>query len=104
MRSIDLRTATHEESDAWLAEFIAAVEDGSLRAEMEKGEDPEWQARYGDASWDAALICIGYGRRRGSTASPPTSAARRRCGLTAETDRSGRSGRVTTTPRSCHSG
>jgi hypothetical protein len=61
MRSIDIRTATHEEFDAWLAEFIAAVEDGSLRAEMEKGEDPEWLARYGDASWDAALMCIGYG-------------------------------------------
>jgi len=60
-RPIKLGTATPEESDGWLADFIAAVEDGSLRAEMEKGVDTEWLARYGDASWDAALMCFGYG-------------------------------------------
>ena len=59
-RPINLGTATPEESDGWLADFIAAVEDGSLRAEMEKGEDTEWLARYGDNAWETALVLFGY--------------------------------------------
>jgi hypothetical protein len=39
---------------------VAALEDGSLRAEMEKGEDPEWLAKYGDNAWDTALVLFGY--------------------------------------------
>jgi len=52
---------TDEELDAWTAEFVASVEDGSLRAETEIGLDPEWLAKYGDASWAAALAVVGYG-------------------------------------------
>jgi N-acyl-D-aspartate/D-glutamate deacylase len=60
MRSIDVRTATEAEIAAWSAEFDAAIEDGSLRAEVDATIDPEWNAKYGDASWDAALMCFGY--------------------------------------------
>jgi hypothetical protein len=60
MRSIDTRTATHEESDAWLAEFIAAIEDGSLRAKIDATIDPEWNAKYGDNAWETALVLFGY--------------------------------------------
>ena len=60
MRSIDIRTATEAEIAAWNAEFFAAIEDGSLRAEIDATIDPEWNAKYGDNAWDAALMCIGY--------------------------------------------
>jgi hypothetical protein len=60
LRSINIRTATKEEFDRWQAEYVAAVEDGSLRAEMDAEMDPEWVARYGDASWDAMLVVSGY--------------------------------------------
>ena len=68
MRKIDLRTATDEEYAAWGAEFDAAIEDGSLRAEIEAEidaeggpeSDPEWKAKYGDDAWDTALIVSGY--------------------------------------------
>ena len=56
--------ATKEERDAWAAEFDAAIEDGSLRAEIDAKVDaelgPEWNAKYGDASWNAALMQLGY--------------------------------------------
>jgi len=58
------------------AEFDAAVEDGSLRAESEAKGDPEWNAKYGDNAWDAALVCFGYGplpaRRSTSGTHPET--------------------------------
>ena len=34
---------------------IAAVEDGSLRKEIEATLDPEWVRKYGDAAWQAVL-------------------------------------------------
>jgi hypothetical protein len=60
LRSIDIGSCTREEFDAWQAEYVASVEDGSLRAEMDAKMDPEWVARYGDASWDAMLVVSGY--------------------------------------------
>ena len=58
------------------AEFIAAVEDGSLRAEIDATIEPEWNAKYADNSWDAALVCFGYGplpaRRSRSGTHPET--------------------------------
>jgi len=60
MRSIDLRTATSEELAAWGAEFDAAVEDGSLREEIEATIDPERNAKYGDKAWYTALVLFGY--------------------------------------------
>jgi len=63
VRKIDLRTATDEEYAAWSAEFDAAIEDGSLRAEIDAKVDaelgPKWNAKYGDASWEAAMIVSG---------------------------------------------
>ncbi len=40
--------------------LLASIEDGSLRAEIDAKMDPEWNAKYGDAAWDNALILIGY--------------------------------------------
>ena len=73
MRKIDIGSCTKAEFAAWLDEYVAAVEDGSLRAEIDAKVDaelgPEWNAKYGDASWEAALTCIGYGPLPGK---PPT--------------------------------
>jgi hypothetical protein len=60
MKSIDLRTVSTEEWAAWMADYVASVKDGSLRAEMEADLDPEWVAKYGDASWDAFLVVSGF--------------------------------------------
>jgi hypothetical protein len=54
-------TSTPEELEADRLAFVASVEDGSLRARVDAKVDPEWNAKYGDASWEAALMCIGYG-------------------------------------------
>jgi len=40
--------------------LIAAIEGGTLRAQVDATTDPEWNAKYGDNAWDAALMCIGY--------------------------------------------
>jgi hypothetical protein len=73
MRAIDLRTATDEEFAAWSAEFLAAVDDGSLRAEIDATIDPEWNAKYGDAAWETSLLLLGIssptddGPKKGAT-------------------------------------
>jgi hypothetical protein len=59
MRTIDARTATREEFDAWITEFLAAVDDGSMRAEHDAKVDPEWNAKYGDAAWETSLLLLG---------------------------------------------
>jgi len=57
MRTIDIRTCTKAEFDAWLAEFVDAVEDGSLRAELNaKNGRPST-----DDEWLTALEVSGYG-------------------------------------------
>jgi len=40
--------------------FAKSVEDGSLRAKSDAKIDPEWNAKYGDASWEAALTVFGW--------------------------------------------
>ena len=52
-------TMTPEELEAWRIAFVASIEDGSLRAEQDSKLDPEWLAKYGDASWDAAMVVGG---------------------------------------------
>ena len=54
-------TMTPEEIEADCLAWEASVKDGSLRAKVDAKVDPEWNAKYGDASWEAALFCIGYG-------------------------------------------
>jgi hypothetical protein len=54
-------TMTPEEIEADRLAFVASVEDGSLRAKIDAKVDPEWEAKFGDASWEAALTVIGYG-------------------------------------------
>jgi hypothetical protein len=53
-------TSTPEELEAWRLAFVASVEDGSLRAKVDAKVDPEWNAKYGDSSWDAALVVSGF--------------------------------------------
>jgi len=55
------RGMTKDELEAWRLAFVASVEDGSLRAECEANSDPAWEAQYGDAAWEAALVVSGYG-------------------------------------------
>ncbi len=40
-------------------DFIASIEDRSLRASIEAGLHPAWVATYGDASWEAAMAITG---------------------------------------------
>jgi len=54
-------TMTPEEIEADRIAFVASVEDGSLRAKIDAEVDPEWGAKYSDASWEAALVVSGYG-------------------------------------------
>jgi hypothetical protein len=64
MRKIDIGSCTRAEFAVWLDEYVAAVEDGSEKAEMDAKLEaklgPEWVARYGDAAWDAALVVSGF--------------------------------------------
>ena len=65
MRQIDIATATDDEFAAWQAEYVAAIEDGSLRAEITAENiasgktTPEWEAEFGDKAWQAAMKVLG---------------------------------------------
>ena len=54
---------TSEELKAWGEAYVASLEDGSQRAEIEAKViadlGPEWWAEYGEAAWETAQIVSG---------------------------------------------
>jgi hypothetical protein len=59
LRSIDIGSCTREEFDAWQAEYVASVEDGSLRAEMTAESVAKGGHPITDDEWEAALMVSG---------------------------------------------
>jgi hypothetical protein len=65
MKKTDKKTAARKddvvdpELHAKFEALTLAIEDGSLRKEIEATLDPEWVKKYGDAAWQAAMDIFG---------------------------------------------